>query len=286
MAGAKPLIGTAFGSPWPYLRLADRVVSPAVPVPVEASETQGPDGAYRLQGESVLREAVGVEASMLDLAGPGRESTHPAATGPHAPFDMLWFGEAERYIVAGGLLQVEDLFCRLRAPVQHEALERLLVRTMRLPPDALHGLQLARPESNVAPTIEVQRPLQLMGVSRWWEPHTFLRARTGVDAVVIEGSDDRLLLITLTDGRQILVSVTRRRESRGWSARPAAPQRTAPAPFAEISVSEEQQHLVFRIALPETLDPLSAGLRGRLAFDMIADLVALRRRCEEGTIAP
>jgi hypothetical protein len=295
--------GTAFGQTWPCLLLedghgGDLVVAPGLPISVGRDEVQGPDGAYWIEATAapgragppaVVREAGGTARVLLELeaaaagegAGEGAADRQPASGRPVPTPELLWFGDGERYLVAGGRLEVEDLFARLVLPASSGLLERLLVRQRRIDPIALEGLAQAAAKTDQAPTIEVRRSLGLVGAAPWHDPIEMIRARAGVEAVETidplgpagTGGETGLVRVRHQGARTIELLLTRA----GSSWRADLHSGDWPITSIEMAADPLLDELVYRITLGPDVDPMTPGLRGRLAFDLTSDLVTLGR---------
>jgi len=249
--------GGAFGSPWPFLEAAGAVIAPALPVVAAADEQQGPDGAYRLGKGTVWREAIGERRALLVTNGgpPARD-----ASG----FDLLWFGDSERYLLRGGIVEVEDLFSKLSVPAPRELVERLVVRGLRADAQALEGLVFR--DRQAPAEVEVRRPTALVGKDLWRDPAAVLARR--VDIRRVERRGDELAAETRRDKTVVFRLVE---EPRGWRLFTW----DGDYPFRTLALHERAGHLSFSVTLGPELDPFGAGIRGRLAFDLRSDLVAL-----------
>lgn len=249
--------GAAFGAVWPYLEAAGVVVAPAVPVAAQAVEEQGPDGAYQVAGGAVVREAVGQRQVVLSCS----DGT-PDQQG--APFDLLWFGDSERYLLRDGSLEVEDLFSKLTLAGARPRIERLLVRGRRVDPEALDGVPGAGREAPA--TMEVRRPLELLPDDAWRDPEVLLAQRADIRRLERRGDE----IVAETElGTDVLFRVAE--EGHGW--RLFAWE--GDYPLRTIALVERHGWLVLSTSLDRGIDPLAAGMRGRLAFDLRSDLVAL-----------
>lgn len=249
--------GGAFGSAWPYLEAAGVVVAPALPVAAEADEQQGPDGAYRLGEGAVWREAIGERRKLLVTSGgpPARDAS---------AFDLLWFGVSERFLLRGGIVEVEDLFCRLSAPAPRELVERLVVRGLRVEAQALEGLEF---NDRKAPAeIEVRRPTGLVPEKLWRDPAAVLGRRVDIRRVERRGDE-----VTAETHRDTTVVFRLVEEPRGWRLFTW----DGDYPFRTLTLHERAGALSFAAQLGPDLDPFGPGVRGRLAFDLRSDLVAL-----------
>jgi hypothetical protein len=248
--------GTAFGTSWPLLSAGGRLVAPALPVVAGRGEGTGPDGSYELRAEVVWREAVGEWAPFLSISG--------APPTPGAGFDLLWFGSAERYLLRAGMLEVEDLFSVLRVPATTSLIDRLLIRGQRIDPEALEGVPLS--DSPGSGEVEVRRSIQLLPEEAWRDPRQVLAVRT--DLRHVERQGDQLVAETALEDRVVFNVVG---EQHGWRVYTWEGE----YPFRTLRLIKRGQVLVLSGALNPDLDPFTPGLRGRLAFDLRSDLVAL-----------
>jgi hypothetical protein len=256
-AGIDPDAWYGFGGRWPVLCGATWTVAPAVPVAIGSHPTDGPGGAYHRRASGIVREAVGIEQSLL--------TAEPTGTDPGAPFDLLWFGDVERWVVRGGTLEIEDLFCRARVAADRSVLDRLLVRARRLPDELIAGLPTAR--GIETRQVEVGRSRSLMGTGlRWQEPSAFLRSRGGVRAV---RGDDSTLVAELEDGREVAYLVVDRAD--GWSLSSSSGDPS----IVGFSLRWNADHVRLLAEVADTIDLLAPGVRGRLAFDLQSDLVVV-----------
>ena len=249
--------GTAFGGPWPFLQAGGRVIAPALPVVASATDATGPDGSYRLSDGIVLREAVGEERAIL--------GTDRAAVASGLEFDLMWFGAGERYLVRGGTLEVEDLFSVLRLPATRLVVRGVLSKTLRADLEVLSDLPFG-PSGGGGAEIEVRRPRELVGSERWRDPAEVLGARPGIRKVIQHA--DRLVAETERGTELVFVP---REEPAGWQLF----SWEGDYPLRTLAMSADGTVLSFRGTLRPGLDPLTPGLRQRLAFDLRSDLVAL-----------
>ncbi len=248
--------GAAFGGSWPHLVMDGSVLAPAVPVVVRSEPAAGPDGVYRLDGDVVLREAVGAEEPFLDLRP-------PASPAAGAVPDLVWFGAGERYVVRGPALVIEDLFCRVEAPVDRGFLEELVVRSGRHPAALIDGLPAAG--APPAARITVRRHLELIG-GDWRDPALVLAVREGVRRGRRRGDRVELELET-GDRAEWRVTET----SAGWRAGLIAGEH----PWLAAGCEAEGGVLSFSVRPTPALDPRRPGVRARLAFDLVSDLRCL-----------
>ncbi len=245
-----------FGVSWPILKSGARTLAPAMPVAVSGEMAAGVDGEYRRDSTGVWREAGGEESLFL--------TPDPLQPAPGTPFDLLWFGDFERYLVRGRTLEIEDLFGILRIPANPRLLDRLLIRSQRVEGGVLVGLPMI--DQSGPQTIEVRRSDELSPQERWRDASFFLSARADienarsrgatVEAQVVGGStaifgldeDQDGWRLTLRDGRYV---------------------------FTDIRVSRRARTLRLCATLDGEIDALAPGMRGRLVFDLRADLVTL-----------
>ena len=249
--------GAAFASSWPFLEAGGVVVAPGIPVAAEDAEIEGPDGAYQLARGVVWREAVGERRAVLST-GDGREESAGTA------FDLLWFGSSERYLLRDGTLEVDDLFSRLTVRPSTEHLERLLVRAMRVQPGVLDGVTAGTREAPA--TIEVRRPLALAAGAAWQDPVHVLGLRA--DILRAERRGDEVVAET---GRSSTVVFQLAEKPRGWTLFTWE----GAYPFRALTLTESDGTLRLAATLGSELDPWVPGVRGRIAFDLRSDLVAL-----------
>lgn len=249
----------AFASLWPVVADDRWRVAPAVPAAVGAGFAEGPDGIYSGRGEAIVREACGAERPLVvDADG----------TTEDEPFELLWFEAGERLLVRQGTLEVEDLFSRLTLAATDALLDRLLLRARCLSPDLVSAVGTAA--APVVAKMQVRRPLSLVGAgSVVDDPRPFLEARAEASGVATEG--DRYVVKLHTGGRVVFAATP---VSGGWSLRREDGQH----PFSAIVLAAGSDDLQLAVDLDETIDPMSPGMRGRLAFDLQADLVALSQK--------
>lgn len=248
--------GRGFGGSWPLLVGDTTVLAPAMPVAVGTQREGGSDGDYRLIGDTIWREAVGVEGPFL--------SADDSQPPPGHPFDLLWFGESERFTLRSGFLEISDLFGELRVPASTELLENLLVRGRRLHRDVFSSLRCTDCEGEQ--TIEVRRPSILSANERSLDARAFLDARADVEHA--REVADRIVVRTVDGAEsafdlQELVS--------GWRLTLLSGNYA----FASIQLERGETTLSIRASLACDLDGLAPGMRGRLIFDLRSDLVAL-----------
>ena len=246
--------GAAFGVRWPYLVGDGWAVAPGIPVAAGSEPVEGPDGIYSLEASGILREAVGARALCLELGPP-----HGPA---HAP-DLIWFGLTERYVLRGGVLEVEDLFSRATGPIDAAALSELLVRRGRFPKELAAGLPVS--DFSGPGSVEIRRALDLVPKS-WKDPAELLSRREGVRAAHPAGD---IVVLELEDGARVEATVTQ--TAAGWSVeilRGSFAWRTIVAEASE-------EVLCYRVVPRPGLDPLDVGVRTRIAFDLLSDLILL-----------
>ncbi|NOZ93288.1 MAG: hypothetical protein GXP47_00940, partial [Acidobacteria bacterium] len=254
LTGVAPATGAGLGGGLPWVRAGGRIVACGLPVAVGAAEVQGPDGVYQLCESSVRREAAGRTAEALRLDAGPRDGAGPG-------FDLLWFGPTERHLVAGGRVEIEDLFARVVAPAGRRWLEKALVRRRRIGAGVLDGLGLT-PWRGAA-TIEVRRPQELTG-GGWDDPVRVVAVRETVEGV--EGEDRRLMLRLQGGGRaEGSVSAI----SGGWEARFEGEGLA----WRRLWCRLEEGAVVY--GAEPTADPREPAVRTRWAFDLMSDLLKL-----------
>jgi len=247
-----PENGEAFGISWPWSRVQDAVVSPALPLRLRQTEEDGPDGAYRLQDNRILREAAGEETCFLDFARTGKEEDFP--------FDLLCFGPMERYLLQGGILEIEDLFCRLRVGISAGKLESLFIRTMRMDPTLIEGLSL--PEMEERAVLSIARPAD----PRFLDPEAFFRVRADIREVSVSGKE-----IELHSERDEHAVFRITEEDRHWCAEVISGSYM----LQRVDMRLTENHAFLEVFPAEELNLLAPGKRGRLAFDLHSDCVML-----------
>jgi hypothetical protein len=256
---ARIVAALAFSSPWPVVENDRWRVAPAVPVVVGESSTEGPDGIYSGRGEAIVREAFGAEGLFIVGADGATDDE---------PFDVLWFDADARLLVRRGLLEIEDLFCRVTVAATEALLDRLLLRARRLAPDLLHAVGTAA--APAVATVRVRRPQSLVRAPGVLEdPRRYLEARAEASGVTAEG--DRFEVKLRTGGQVVFRSAP---ISGGWSLR----REDGNHPWSAIRLTGKGEKLELTVDLDETIDPMAPGMRGRLAFDLQADLVALSQK--------
>jgi hypothetical protein len=255
LLGAAAANGSAFAATWPYVGGEEWLAAPGVPAVVTAEAQDAIDGVYRLSTDGVLREAAGEERLLLSTTGPPEAS-------PERPFDLLWFSTSARYLLRDGVIEAEDPFCRVRAPAGRDRLETLLVRAQRVDAAILEGLGL---EAGARPaTLEVRRALALTGQG-WRDHERVLGRREDVRTVEPHGQE---LLLRLEGGGEVVASVAA--DGAGWVAE------FGPGfPWTRAEMAAEERTVAYRVTLIPELDPLAPGVRTRLAFDLLSDLLGL-----------
>lgn len=245
-----------FGGRWPVVSTPEWLVAPAVPLVVSRHGGDGVDAAYELRGETIWREAGGVEARLIEL---GDDNACPGE-----PFDLLWFGESERWVLRRAMLVIDDLFAEVELPATRALLEKLLVRGRRLEPAVLDGLSFDAPTGRAR--LAVRRPAALTSPDTSPDPEKLFLARADVERVARRG--DLLELVTAHGDRAVFSC---REEANGWRAT----LEEGNYPLTGFSLRILGDVLELSADLDARLDPLAPGLRGRLAFDLRSDLVTL-----------
>jgi len=248
--------GGGFGARWPILRNGPWTVAPALPVAVSGDTAVGVDGEYRSDTAGVWREAGGAEALFLtpDLSQPA----------PGAPFDLLWFGDCERFTVRDGSLEIEDLFGVLRVPASRKLLDRLLIRSRRIEGEALFEVPMT--DRNGPQTIEVRRPEDLSQRGRWRDAPTFLASRADIESATRRGA---VIEAQVVGGATAIFG--HYEDEDGW----LLTLQEGSYVFAEIRVACRAKTLSLCAALDSKIDAMAPGMRGRLIFDLRTDLVTL-----------
>jgi len=247
-----PETGEAFGVAWPWSRVQGAVVFPALPLRLRQAEEDGPDGAYRLHEQKILREAAGEERCFLDLAHKGKEQDFP--------FDLLCFGPMERYLLQDGILEIEDLFCRLRVGISAKELESLFVRTMRMDPALIEGLSL--PEMKERAVLSIARPAD----PRFLDPEAFFRVRADIREVSVSGEG-----LELHSEREEHAVFRITEKDRHWRAELV----DGSYMLHRVDMRLNEDHAFLEVFPSEELYLLAPGKRGRLAFDLHSDCVML-----------
>lgn len=256
-AGGRMFLGGAFGGTWPVVESPVGLLIPGIPVVVGRAENPGPDAIYRREGDRVLREAVGEEVAAIRL-----DSATPA---PGAPFALLWFGTAERYVLATTVLVVEDLFAAVRVPASTALLDRLLVRSRRLAGSLPEGL--VGGENVFPPEVEVRRAAELLPGDDVFDPVRVLQLRPEVERVRRAGDE---LIVRRADADPLRFAI-HRASATGWQLGLVEGRH----PFIGLSLDRVGSSIRYVGTLHPEIDPLAPGVRSRLAFDLQADLVAV-----------
>lgn len=253
--GGELKAGVAFGKAWPWVDADGVLLSPGLSVPL-AEESQGPDGVYRREKHGVLREAGGREHLVL--------STHQASTFPGRGFDVLWFEEAARCVVGDGVMEVDDLFSRLIVPVGPAVIEKKLVRVRRCDPAILghipgHERPMRAAMMDVARSVAVTSP-------EWRDPEAFFLQGVGFEKVRLTGG---CLRCSGADAAAIEFRIEA--DQQGWRAVLCDGR----FPFLQLAVRQEREDVVLVGSISDAIDPLSPGMRERLAFDLRSLLISL-----------
>jgi hypothetical protein len=262
-SGAEVRPAIAFAGRWPILEAGDWRVAPAVPAAISRVPVEGPDGFYRGTEGAVLREAGGTERAVVSL-------DLDASTGDTS-FDLLWFGESERFLLRGDTIEIEDLFSITSLPASSVLLDRLVVRARRASTEVVVGLPSAA--GRRVSEVQVARPLALMGESlRWSDPAAFLGVRADVLSAAIVGGRAEARTV---DERRVVFSVDE--HTNGWRLQVIDGR----YPLQAIALTARHKSVNLVVELAEGVDPLVPGMRGRLAFDLQSDLVAMAGRSEQ-----
>ena len=248
--------GLGFGASWPILRRGPWTMAPAMPVVVGNETAAGVDGEYRGDSMGVWREAGGAEDLFL--------TPDPLRPAPGAPFDLLWFGDFERFLVRDRTLEIEDLFGILRVPANPRLLDRLLTRSRRLEGGVLVGLPMI---DRCGPqTIEVRRPKELSPDARWRDASIFLSARADIEGARLRGATIEAQVV---GGETAIFALDD--DEDGWRLTLRAGRYV----FTEIRVVRRVRTLCLSATLDDGIDAMAPGMRGRMVFDLRADLVTL-----------
>ncbi len=253
LAGSVVRWGRGLGGGAPFVSDGETLTGCGVPVVATSRETEGPGGAYRLEGGRVLREAGGREEVLLEPEEEG--------SGMGAGFELLWFGPTERFLLRGGLLEIDDLFSRAVVPVGTADLDRLLVRTRRLDPACLEGLE--PPPTQATQRVEVRRDLALVA-GAWADAVAVLERREGVTEVEVHRGE-----VVLEVAGEVRLRGALRESGEGWEVLFPGGE----APWRRIWMEREGERLVHGAEPTGSL--LDPALRTRHAFDLFSDLVRL-----------
>lgn len=250
--------GGLLGS-WTMVELPEgqQVVAPGVPVVVGSDETNGCDAAYRRgPGLTIERESRGRWQRLVAPEG-------AVAT----PFDLLAFGDSERIRVHDGVVEIEDLFSCLRVPATATALDRVLVRGLRAPPELVATCPTSRAADagHRGAEICVGRAATLVELDAVMDPERVLRAHSGVETVSIEGCS------VLLNGAWGTATFDVEHAATGWYAT----KTSGGWPFDRIGVETCASHVELVAQPSADIDVLAPGVRTRLAFDVLSDLVKL-----------
>ncbi len=248
--------GTAFGVRWPWFEVGSTVVAPGLPVRVGLGrEELGPDGVYTFDGGILCREAAGRQQAFLET-GSSASQTPPE-------FTLLWFSDSARFLLRDTVLEIEDLFSKTRCSVDKERMEQILIRGQRVDGEVIEGLMFDHGPQPT--TVEVAREGGEASVL-WRDPSAILERRIDVEEATTVG--DRAVIKDLL-GETVEFRVTD--HDSGWRLDRIEGQ----FPFEALSLHKEGEHLVLRATLAPKHDIFAPGLRGRVVFDLNADLGAL-----------
>jgi len=256
IAGGDLVLGDAFGGPWPLLAKDGWLVAPALPVAMGVTPMVGTDAEYSRREPGIWREAAGLEELIIAIDG-----RRPV---PGSVFDLLWFGDNERYMVRGGMLEIEDLFAVVRMAATPALLDRILLRARRVEEDLVRGLRLA--DNAFHTEIEVRRPSALSSEKRWRDARLVLETRTDVRKARRRGDE---VVAEMERGDEVVFALEEGRE--GWRL----DLREGAYIFTALALKRRGETLCLCATLDAAVDPLAQGMRGRLAFDLRSDLVAL-----------
>ena len=252
--------GTAFGRPWPVVHVGPELLAPAVPVAVATEERDGPDGVYR-RGEgsgTIERETRGAWRA---LVAP-RDAEHEGS-----PPDLLVFGAAERVLLRAGVVEIEDAFSRLTHPATAAVMERVLLRGLRLDPKVIASVSMTseRDESGAKPRLEVGRQRQLLQDAVIHDPLLLIQAHPGVRSAAEARGD----MDVSTESGNVRLAVER--STAGWTVRLVDGR----WPFRSLHLAADDVSVQLAAEPVDEVDLLAPGMRTRIAFDLLSDLVAL-----------
>jgi len=246
----------AFGMSWPMLERGSWTIAPALPVAVGAEIAIGSDGEYRRDSLGIWREARGDDELYMvtDLLQPA----------PGTPFDLLWYGDSERFVVREGALEIEDLFGALKLPANSRQLDRLLVRSRRVDGGVLAGVETN--DRDGPQSIEVRRAADLSHDRRWRDALNFLAARADIESATSRGGTIEARTVA---GTRVIFEHEEVEE--GW----LLTLRGGRYLYSELRLDCSSKALIVSATLGGEVDVLAPGMRGRLIFDLRADLVTL-----------
>lgn len=248
--------GEGFGGRWPLLIYSNQILAPSLPVAVGAEGVVAIDGGYRRDRQGVWREAVGVEELFL--------ATDESQPAPGEGFELLWFGDSERFRLRNGVLEIEDLFGMLSVPATTGLLDRILIRARRIDPAVVSSLRGG--DHTQRQTVEVRRQAILSADERWRDPATFLDARADIENAQVG--------VNCVDIRTVggaAATFALEEFENGWTLM----LRDGSYVLTEIRLERRAMTLSARATLVEALDGTAPGMRGRLIFDLRSDLVAI-----------
>lgn len=256
----EPTPAVAFGRSTGAILTDGHLVAPGLAVAVpDHGEEEGPDAVYSRDDGVVRREAGGTQTVALRLE---------SSVDPSDPADgaqLVWFGPAERWVYAAGRLFVEDLFSTLAMPCDPALLERLVVRGRRTEAAVVAGFDMAATgEAEIA----VRRDVDLVPAESLRDPASWWHHRADLERPRAKG--DRVSLDSAWGG-SLELSVAL--DADGWTVTRLSGRH----PFVRVALARESDTVVLRGELDPAIDPLAPGMRGRLAFDLHADLVALQK---------
>jgi hypothetical protein len=257
-AGGRQHEVSALGHGWPLLSLPERsgLVAPGVPVVVGGEPSDGPDAAYRRgEGRSIERETL------------GRWETFVAADTPAPSFQLLAFGDSERILLDAGWIEIADLFSRLRVPATPAAVDRVLARGLRLGSDLVDRVSPGEAEAGETGRAEIAvgRAAGLVDLAAIGDPERVLGVHAGVESSTHAGAT--VTLVGPFGEATFDVEAT----SDGWRAL----RRAGAWPFALVRVATSPDRVLLAAEPAPEVNLLAPGMRTRLAFDLLSDLVTL-----------
>jgi len=255
-AALEPRGCQAFGASWPMLERGSWTIAPALPVVVGPETAIGPDAEYRRDSLGVWREACGDDSLYM--------VTDQIQPTPGAEFELLWFGDYERFMVRNRMLEIEDLFGALRLPASPRRLDHLLIRSRRVGPGVLVGVETNDREG--PQSIEVRRAADLSRDHHWRDALNFLAARADIESAKQRGAT---IEARTAAGARVIFELDE--EEDGWGLT----VRDGRYVFSGIRIKSSLKTLAINATLDDEVDAMAPGMRGRLVFDLRADLVAL-----------
>ncbi len=263
ITGQSRRTGAAFGQRWPWFEVGTRLVAPALPVRLKPStEEDGPDGVYSRHEDQVDRESIGRRQRFL--------SCKDSANEPPPESDLLvWFSSTARFLMTGGVLEIEDLFSRTSFTPSRDFIELQLVRSKRVGSGVLEGVDC--PLECGPAMIEMSRPVSADD-ERLVGPEAFLEGRLDIETVERRGNE--VVLRDVRGERSVLELV--HTSLRRWSLE----KRQGLFPLERLEVVGETHRVDLFARLPADVAVEKPGVRERWVFDLHADLRAALNRSD------